>query len=93
MLGYQLSAASKAWSLADSIYRRRKAYVRWKNRIRFSLMAGSCPEESLEWFSKLEEPGMHPFISKMPMLVFKPMRAYLSIRWDMAQRKKVIWET
>ena len=47
----------------------------------------------MEWFSKLEDPGMHPFISKMPMLVFKPMRAYLSIRWDMTQRKKVIWET
>lgn len=93
MISTQLNAAVKAWTLADSIYGKRNVALRWKNKIRFSLLACTRSKDSMEWFSQLEDPGMHPFIAKFPGLIFKPMRAYLSIRWDVSQRKKVIWDT
>ena len=48
----------------------------------------------MEWFSLLENSAfIQPYLNKIPVLAFKPMRAYMSTRWNLVQRKKVIWDT
>ncbi len=89
-----IRAFHKAWKLSDTVYSQTRPNLRWKNRIRFSLTSLMHADETMEWFSMLETTDwMHPFLEKMPVLTFKPMRVYLSTKWNLAQRKKVIWDT
>lgn len=51
------------------------------------------PTEALQWFARLQTEGMEAFTVSNPLLPLKPMRAYLSARWGLVRRTKVMRET
>ncbi len=94
MVNQPVTAFRKAWQLSGNVYRYAPAGLRRKNRIRFSLVSLLHSTDALEWFCRLESTDwMQPLVSSMPTIFFKPMRAYLSTRWPVSRRKKVIADT
>ncbi len=49
--------------------------------------------QALRWFSRLQSEEMQAFAKANPILSFKPMRAYLSSRWGLVRRTKVMMDT
>ncbi|NMW22384.1 MAG: DUF535 family protein [Chlorobiaceae bacterium] len=93
MLHSSLKAGRTAWILSNSIYKSSGAGLRSKNKIRWALIAAISPSESLDWFNRLDIKEMRSFSERIPYLTFKPMRVFMSTRWNIAQRKKVIEDT
>ena len=93
MLHSSLKAGRTAWTLSHSIYSSSGAGLRSKNKIRWALIAAIRPGESLEWFKRLNVNDMRSFSERIPYLTFKPMRVFMSTKWNIAQRKKVIEDT
>ena len=56
-------------------------------------MAALYPSESLDWFNWLDIKDMRSFSEQIPYLTFKPMRVFMSTKWNIAHRKKVIEDT
>ena len=48
---------------------------------------------SHRWYRRLAQPDMSMFASQHPQLALKPLRPYLSRRWSMARRCRVILHT
>jgi len=88
-----LRAGVSAWTLANSLYRSSSAVMRWKNKIRWVLLAALSPQESLSWFDWVSRNEILPFFQKIPYLIFAPLRVFMSTKWNIAQRKKVISDT
>lgn len=86
-------AAQRAWELSAEAYRNEGALRRMKQNLRWALIAASQPLEALGWFSRMQSGSLQPFAEANPLLLFKPMRAYLSARWGPARRTKVMHET
>jgi hypothetical protein len=86
-------AARKAWRLSAHAYATDSLSRRIKQNLRWSLAAMARPEAALDWFSHLQSEDLAPFKEANPILVFKPMRAYLSARWGLKRRTKVMTET
>lgn len=88
-----LRAAHRAWTLANTVYGRGGIAQHLKQHCRWAVIAATRPSEALDWFSCLDAAEMRPFVQRIPYLTFKPLRIYLSTRWDFARRKKVILDT
>ena len=86
-------AARRAWRLSSSAYRADKPLKRLKQNLRWALAAAARPEAALDWFAHLQSEDLAPFKAANPILVFKPMRSYLSTRWGLQRRTKVMRET
>lgn len=86
-------AGIAAWALCNSTYSSSGIALRLKNRIRWAVMAAMSPKESLDWFNRLDISDMRSFSESIPYLTFKPMRVFMSTKWNIAQRKKVIEDT
>ncbi len=56
-------------------------------------MAAMKPSESLDWFNRMHINDMRSFSTSIPYLTFKPIRVFMSTRWNIVQRKKVIADT
>jgi len=93
MLYSSLKAGFAAWALSNSIYSSSGIGLRSKNKVRWAVMAAMNPSESLDWFNRLDINDMRSFSEHIPYLTFKPMRVFMSTKWDMAHRKKVIEDT
>jgi len=93
MLFRSLRAGLTAWALSNSIYSSSGIALRSKNNIRWAVMAALNPSESLDWFNRLHIKDMRLFLRQMPYLTFKPMRVFMSTKWNIAHRKKVIEDT
>jgi hypothetical protein len=93
MLYSSLKAGLTAWALSNSTYSSSGIALRTKNRIRWAVMAAMSPAESLDWFNRLDIHDMRSFSERIPYLTFKPMRVFMSTKWNIAQRKKVIEDT
>ena len=93
MLYSALKAGKTAWVLSNSIYSSSGIALRSKNKIRWALLAAISPGESLDWFKRIDINDMHAFSKRIPYLTFKPMRVFMSTRWNIAQRIKVIEDT
>jgi hypothetical protein len=84
----------KAWGLSHAIYKEEAFFLLWKNKLRFSVVSLLSAVDSTEWFSQLStSTWIQPVLERIPVLAFKPMRAYLSTEWDFSRRKKVIWDS
>ena len=87
------SAARRAWRLSSSAYASDAPMRRLKQNLRWALAAALHPHAALDWFARLQSADLAPFKDANPILVFKPMRAYLSARWGLKRRTKVMRET
>jgi hypothetical protein len=88
-----LVAARSAWRRAASAYRGDDRLRRWKQNTRWALAAAAKPMRALAWFEAMDAPGMRPFAQARPRLAFKPLRAYLSAKWNLNRRTKVLMDT
>lgn len=86
-------AARRAWVLSGQAYRRDPLLRRMKQNLRWALIAAVRPVEALGWFSRLQSRELQPFMEANPLLPLKPMRVYLSARWGIGRRTKVMRET
>ncbi len=86
-------AGSQAWKLATQAYRHDPLPYRIKQKLRWSMAASISPWKANTWFEQLDFPSLGPFAEANPRLAFKPMRVYLSTRWDRTRRTKVILDT
>ena len=86
-------AARHAWRLSDRAFRNEPTLKRLKQNLRWSLAAAAHPGAALAWFSHLRQEDLAPFKEANPILDFKPMRSYLSTRWGLSRRTKVMRET
>ena len=93
MLHASLKAGMTAWALSNAIYTSSGIALRSKNKIRWTIMAALYPSESLDWFNWLDIKDMRSFSEQIPYLTFKPMRVFMSTKWNIAHRKKVIEDT
>jgi hypothetical protein len=64
-----------------------------KQNLRWAAIAATRPLEALGWFSRLQSSELRPFAEANPLLPLKPMRVYLSARWGLVRRTKVMRET
>ena len=87
------TAARRAWRLSTHAYRGDRLLRRLKQNLRWAAAAALRPEAALDWFAHLQQEDLAPFRDVNPILVFKPMRAYLSTRWGLQRRTKVMRET
>jgi uncharacterized protein len=88
-----LYVISKAWAYGTAIYAHDCARRRLKNGLRWGILAALRPRLCSEWFSWVEKPDLRPFLAINPVLALKPLRPYLTIRWNSERRSKVIRDT
>ncbi len=87
-------AAKKAWSWSLHVYPvgangRRK----YKHHLRWATAAAIRPQLALGWFAFHEEQAMRGFAVANPRLIFRALTRYMSVRWSLARRIKVIQDT
>jgi len=86
-------AARRAWVHSAEVYRTEGLLRRVKQNLRWAVIAAARPVEALGWFSRMESRDLQPFAEANPLLLFKPLRVYLSSRWGQVRRTKVMRET
>jgi hypothetical protein len=79
--------------MAGETYREESCPRRLKQKVRWALAAGCRPGTALTWFGTMNSPLMVPFFRTRPLLGFKPLRVYMSTRWDPGRRAKVILDS
>ena len=88
-----LKAGLTAWGMAKETYWKDTAPRRFKQKLRWALAAALRPGTALSWFGTMHSPLMEPFFRARPLLGFKPLRAYMSIKWNCNRSAKVILDT
>ena len=84
-----LIAAKMGWSIAESCYINRLTY----EKLRWGLVAAIRPSTSIKWFEQMESAHFVPFLKINPRLALKPTRVYMSTRWKMTKKIKVLQDT
>jgi uncharacterized protein len=93
-IGLYWKAASRAWQWSRRVYGPNPASPKsFKHHLRWATVAALRPQESLDWFSFHDEPTISGFSHANPRLVFRALTSYMSVRWNLAQRMKVIQDT
>ena len=86
-------AARKAWHWSLQVYQAGSRRSQLKRHLRWATAAALRPEASLNWFSFHEDPAHAGFVAANPRLVFRAMTSYMSVRWNLARRTRVIMDT
>lgn len=87
-------AARKAWSWSRHVYRLHPQSISlFRRHLRWATAAALRPKQALDWFSFHDEPAMQGFIHANPRLIFRALTRYMSVRWGLAHRTKVIQDT
>ena len=93
-VGLYWKAASRAWQWSRRVYCPDPESPRlFKHHLRWATAAALRPQESLDWFSFHDEPAISGFSHANPRLVFRALTSYMSVRWNLAHRMKVIQDT
>ena len=82
-------AARMGWSIAESCYINRLTY----EKLRWGLAAAIKPSTSIMWFEQMGHSQYLPFLEVNPRLALKPTRVYMSTRWKMTKKIKVLQDT
>lgn len=94
MIRVHWKAARKAWSWSLHVHRFHPTSLKLATRhLRWATAAALRPEAALDWFAFHDEPEMRCFAQANPRLIFRALTSYMSIRWGLAQRMKVIQDT
>jgi uncharacterized protein len=87
-------AAREAWKWSRHVYRLHPSSLSLiKRHLRWATAAALRPQQALDWFSFHDEQAMQGFVHANPRLVFRALTRYMSVRWGLAQRTKVIQDT
>lgn len=88
-----LLAVREAWSLAAYGYAGEPRLSILKKQTRLAFAAAMHPKASLEWFRILQTPGLSIYARLNGRIALKPLRVYMSHRWGMRQKIKIIRDT
>lgn len=77
------------WNIAGACYSNKRTY----EKLRWALAAAKKPSASILWFEQMRNSCYRPFLEINPRLALKPTRVYLSTRWKMTQKIKVLQDT
>ena len=84
-------AASRAWKWSQRVYCfNSNGLSLFKRHLRWATAAALSPQEALDWFAFHDEPAIRGFSQANPRLIFRALTSYMSVRWDLARRTKVI---
>lgn len=72
------------------IYCARSRLERLGESIRWPLLALRCRAQILAWYGWLESPGMRSLARRNPRLAFKPLQVYLSTRFAVERRVRIL---
>ena len=87
------SAAREAWSLTKFVYPDESRLKLFKQKVRWAVAAAIKPKRALGWFQQLQGSDLQTYVGSNRRLVFKPLRVYMSCRWGMEQKIKVLNDT
>jgi uncharacterized protein VirK/YbjX len=88
-----LSAVREAWVLAACGYAGEPCLTIFKKQTRFAFAAAVHSKTALEWFHILQTPELSMYARLNPRLALKPLRVYMSHRWEIGQKIKIIKDT
>ena len=88
-----LLAVREVWSLAALGYAGEPRLKVLKQQIRWSFAATVNSKELLEWFRDLETPELKKYAALNRRLALKPMRVYVSNRWKIGEKIKILTDT
>jgi uncharacterized protein VirK/YbjX len=92
--GLYWKAASRAWQWSQRVYCPIQDSPRsFKHHLRWATAAALRPREALDWFSFHDEPAISGFSRANPRLIFRALTSYMSVRWNLTHRMKVIQDT
>ena len=87
-------AAREAWNWSRQVHRFHPGSLKvFKRHLRWATAAALRPTESLAWFAFHDLPEMQGFAHANPRLVFRALTSYMSVRWGLVRRTKVIQDT
>ena len=87
-------AAREAWNWSRRVHLHHPASLKLVTRhLRWATAAALRPHAALDWFAFHGEADMQGFVLANPRLVFRALTSYMSIRWGLAHRIKVIQDT
>ena len=85
-----LRAARRALRYVGPAYRRAQRVDLLKQRLRWPVLAALEPRATLHWFERCARAPLAAAVRLQPLLPLKPLRPYLSMRWNRRQRMRVI---
>lgn len=83
-------AGRQAWVKSARALEKGSPIRRWERHLRRAVRAMAYPQEALAWFEWLDSPLGKLVHERDADLAFKPFRNFQSIRWNLAQRIKVV---
>jgi len=86
-------AVQKAWGYSSYVYTCDDTRRRFKKNVRWALLAAFRPGFFLEWLRWAESSDMLPFLKANPIFALKPLRVYVSVKWNIKRRYKVLHDT
>ncbi|MFL5765556.1 MAG: VirK/YbjX family protein [Bacteroidia bacterium] len=87
------SIFSSAWHYAAVGYSNEKPKRRRKQQRKAILHTALSPVFAKRWFALLASPELNDITPSRPLLYVKPFRPYISVKWNKAQKLKVIRDT
>jgi uncharacterized protein VirK/YbjX len=87
-------AAREAWHWSRRVYLVRPHSLKvFQRHLRWATAAALRPQAALDWFAFYDAPEMQGYLKTNPRLVFRALTSYMSVRWGLARRIKVIQDT
>lgn len=86
-------AARRAWFLTGCGYAGEPRLKILKQQVRWAFTAAVQAKAALQWFDALQLPELSPFVELNRRLALKPLRVYISNKWDIEQKIKTIKDT
>ncbi len=94
MIPQAWKASRRAWERSARLPQPDQSRLRgFKRQLRWSVSAAVRQAAAANWFEWLEQPEMRPYLAAEPRLAFRPLGAYMSLRWNWSRRAKVIRDT
>jgi len=88
-----LSAAREATTLTRRAGLTTRGLKSLKQRLRWPLLAALTPRRSLRWFALCAHGELRYAVQAHGYIALKPLRPYLSMRWNRERRMRVIRDT
>lgn len=85
--------ARQAWALATTLYSGETRAELFKQQFRWAFSAALHGSAIFTWFQALQTPELEHFAELNPGLLLKPLRVYVSVKWDITRKIKIMTDT
>lgn len=85
--------AHEAWALATTLYATESRPELLKQQVRWAFSAALHAGAIERWIDALKTPELALFAELNPGLMLKPLRVYVSVKWDITRKIKIMTDT